>query len=712
MPTGLILSMSFSLLNVAPTNALQHMLAEFQLPLKSPVLVFSLILFIILLAPIVLGKIKVPGIIGYIISGIIIGPNGFNLLEKNSAVNLFSTIGLLYIMFIAGLELDMAEFKKKKYKSFTFGFFTFIIPLVLGFPICYYLLDFSLSASILTSSMFATHTLVAYPLASRYGISKNEAVAITVGGTILTDTAVLIILAVIIGSQQGSLDMLFWVQLIVSLGIFSFVMFVIIPRITRWFFVRLDSEKTSHFIFVLSVVFFAAFLAQLAGVEAIIGAFVAGLALNRLIPPSSILMNRIEFTGNALFIPFFLISVGMIVDVRVFLQESEALIIAGVLTTLALSSKWLAARLTAKVFRYSLAQSNLIFGLSSAHAAATLAIILVGYNAKIIDESVLNATIVLILITCIVASFATEGAAKSITAAQMEKYEDDSEPDDTEKILVAVADFARLEQMVDLASLMKEPSSSHPIHLLSVVHNNESAENNLKEARKKLEGLQHYASAADTEVQIITTLDYNAANGVSRTSKEISATTLLLGWPRKTTFLNKFMSDKTETIIENTERNILICHLAKPVAVHDRIVLICPYATEHDPGFHYWLSKVCMLAKELSAPVYCQCRLNMQNAIVEYLDEQSLPITFHFRDIMDWDNAAEVKKRLKPDDLCVFVAARKESLSYHKSYENLQKDLEHSFAGVSRILIYPQSGIFQRNKQVVAFNRLDETDPI
>lgn len=684
------------------------MLAEFHLPLKSPVLVFSLILFIILLSPIVLGKIKVPGIIGYIIAGIVIGPNGFNILEKNSAVNLFSTIGLLYIMFIAGLELDMAEFKKKKYKSFTFGFLTFIIPLVLGLPICYYLLDFSFAASILTASMFSTHTLVAYPLVSRYGIAKNEAVAITVGGTILTDTAVLIILAVIIGSQQGSLDALFWVQLVISLAIFSFIMFVIIPRITRWFFVRLESEKTSHFIFVLSVVFFAAFLAQLAGVEAIIGAFVAGLALNRLIPTSSILMNRIEFTGNALFIPFFLISVGMIVDVRVFLQEPEPLIIAGVLTSLALVSKWLAAESTRKIFRYSKAQGKLIFGLSSAHAAATLAIILVGFKAGIVSESVLNATIVLILITCIVASFATEGAAKRITADAVVETEDNAEPENEEKLLVAVADFDKLQPMVDLAALIKERRSPNPICLLSVVHNNESAETNLKEARKKLEGLQHYASAGDTGVELLTTLDYNAANGVVRTSKEIAASMIMLGWPRKTTFLNKFMTDKAEAIIDNTDKHIFVCHLAKPVAVHERIVLICPSANEHEPGFHYWLAKVCLLAKELSCAVYCQCKLDVQNAIVDYLEENDLPVIFHFRDIMDWSSSNDIRKLLKPNDFLVFVAARRESLSFLRAYENLQKELELSFGSVSRILIYPPLNVYEDNKQVVAFNRHDE----
>ena len=306
-----------------------HLAHEFELPLKNPVLVFSLILFIILLSPILLRKINIPGIIGLIISGVVIGPEGFNILAKNSAIDLFSTIGLLYIMFIAGLELDLNEFKLNRNKSVAFGFFTFIIPLSIGFPVCYYLLGYNFDASFLTASMFATHTLVAYPIVSKFGISKNQAVAITVGGTILTDTAVLIILAVIMGKSQGNLSSEFWIRLSISLSIFSAIMFLLVPRIAKWFFSKLESEKHSHYIFVLSVVFFAAFLAEVAGVEPIIGAFVAGLALNKLIPHSSALMNRIEFLGNSLFIPFFLISVGMLVDVRVLLSGPMALIIAG-----------------------------------------------------------------------------------------------------------------------------------------------------------------------------------------------------------------------------------------------------------------------------------------------------------------------------------------------------------------------------------------------
>jgi Kef-type K+ transport system membrane component KefB len=309
---------------------LQH---EFSVPFTNPVLIFTILLLIVLLAPILLKRFNVPSIIGLIVAGVIIGPYGLNWIDNtHGGMEMFSTIGLLFIMFIVGLELDLGEFVHYRNKSLTFGLFTFFIPLVIGYPICHYLLGYDVNASFLTASMFSTHTLVAYPIVSRLGIARNQAVAVTVGGTILTDTAVLLILAGVLSGNEGGLDLSFLLKMVVSLIIFSVIIFVITPRIARWFFQNADSEKYSNFIFVLFVVFSAGFLVELGGIEPIIGAFAAGLALNRLIPHSSALMNRIEFFGNALFIPIFLISVGMLVDISVVFDGPRTLIVAIVLT--------------------------------------------------------------------------------------------------------------------------------------------------------------------------------------------------------------------------------------------------------------------------------------------------------------------------------------------------------------------------------------------
>lgn len=673
------------------TDFFNQLASEFELPLKNPVLIFSLILFIILLSPILLRKLNIPGIIGLIIAGVIIGPHGLNILANDSAIKLFSTIGLLYIMFIAGLELDMNEFKANKNKSLVFGFFTFIIPIAIGFPVCYYLLQYSFDTSFLTASMFATHTLVAYPIISKFGISKNQAVAVTVGGTILTDTAVLIILAVIMGKSQGNLTQEFWIRLGVSLAIFTAIMFLIIPRIAKWFFRKLESEKHSHYIFVLSVVFFAAFLAEVAGVEPIIGAFVAGLALNKLIPHSSALMNRIEFIGNSLFIPFFLISVGMIVNISVILKGPMALIVAGTLTLIAIVGKWLAAFITQLVFKYSKAQRNLIFGLSSAHAAATLAIILVGYEAGILDENILNGTVILILITCIIASFAAENAAKEIViesednAAELLK-----EKIQSEHILIPIENALNVEKTLEFVTLIKNKKSANPVSVLTVVSNDEEAEVNILKNRNKLEEFVKQAAASETKVNIITTIDHNAASGISRISREIMADIIILEWPRQTGFIDKLIGEKIDSILNNTDKSLFISYFKKPIVLNKRILVAVPPFAEYENGFGLWLTKIAILAQELSISIQIYSNASTMKSIERFSKQAKLTAPISYHTFIDWDDFLVLSRNINEDDLLVLVSARKGATSYMGALDKIPAKLDKYFASNNRLIIYPQ----------------------
>ncbi len=668
---------------------------EFMLPLENPILVFSLVLFIILLSPIVLKRFNIPGIIGLIIAGVIIGPHGLYILEKNSAVDLFSTIGLLYIMFIAGLELDLNEFKANKYKSLLFGILTFILPLSIGFPVCHYLLGYDFNASFLTASMFATHTLVAYPIVSKLGVSKNQAVAVTVGGTILTDTAVLIILAVIMGKSQGSLSQEFWIKLGISLAIFTAIMFLIIPRVAKWFFRKLESEKHSHYIFVLSVVFFAAFLAEVAGVEPIIGAFVAGLALNKLIPNSSALMNRIEFMGNSLFIPFFLISVGMIVDVSVILSGPMAIIIAITLSVVAITGKWVAALFTQLFFRYSKVQRQLIFGLSSAHAAATLAVILVGHRAGIIDDNILNGTIILILITCIIASFATEKAGKKLIIQSDDEETSVVKTNTTksEHILLPienVTNIEKIEKILEFAIFIKDKKSAHPISVLTVVSNDNEAEINIVKARNKLEDFVRHASASETKVSVITTIDHNPGSGIGRISREIMADIIVLGWPSRTGFIDKLIGEKIDNILTNTDKTIYVCHLEKPLILHKRIIITIPPLAEHENGFKLWFINMAKLAQELSISIQLYSNESTQKAIDRLYKKNKLTASMNKYIFAEWDDFLILSRNIHEDDLIVLVSARKGATSYLSIMDKLPWKLEKYFKTNSRLIIYPQ----------------------
>ncbi|UII30539.1 cation:proton antiporter [Fulvivirga ulvae] len=674
-----------------------HLLQEFELPLTNAVPIFSLILFIILLSPILLKKIKVPGIIGLIISGVIIGPHGLNILEQNSAINLFSTIGLLYIMFIAGIELDIYEFKRNKYKSLGFGFFTFIIPLSLGIPVCHYLLGYGWTASLLIASMFSTHTLVAYPIAAKFGISRNQAVAVTVGGTILTDTAVLILLAVIVGSVEGGLNPQFWLKLVVSLTIFLFIIFFLIPKVAKWFFLHLEEDKTSHYVLILSLVFLSAFLAEVAGVEPIIGAFMAGLALNRLIPHSSTLMNRLEFVGNAIFIPFFLISVGMLVDLKILFQGPTAIIVALTLSIVALAGKFGAALVTQKVYGYSANQRKLIFGLSSGHAAATLAVILVGYRADIIDENILNGTVILILITCIIASFATESASKKLI--QERKALPDEEHEITaheENIIIPIANFDNLESLVDLVILLKSKQRPSVIHILSVVKYDDDAEQKMQKIKRDLNYFVRYASASETNLKTVVTFDLNSANGIIRISREIMANIIVMGWPKNRTFLSRVFNQTVESIINSTDKAILFCNIHGTLNTTRQIKVLCPPHAELEPGFHQWLSKINILRSELRTKLLFFCNGQTQAAIKGSVKKKNPPITYSpFVDMKDF---LVLSKDLNADDLFVVISSREGGMSYQHELKSLPKRINKYFTDLNLILIYPATKIDEADR--------------
>ena len=368
-------------------------------PIESPVIVLALCLFLLLVVPPVCKRIGMPSIFGLIVSGILIGPKGFHLIGDQSGLELLSTAGLLYLMFLVTLETDMFSFRKNKFKSVWFGFFTFIIPFTLGFLLTHYVFDFNITASLLLACMFSTHTLVSYPIASRLNITKTEPVVVSIGGTIITDMAVLLFLTIISASYSGSLNLFFWVKTIVLMAVFMFVMFGIFPKICRWYFTHFQSDDSAQYTFVLSSLFLSGFLAELSGIEPIVGAFMCGLVLNRVIPHQSMLMNRTVFVGNSIFIPFFLIYIGMLVDVRAFIQGFDTLILAAALILVALLSKYLAVYATQLVYRYNRAERLLLFGLSSSRAAATIAVVIVGYQVGIFNEQVINGAVLVILVT-------------------------------------------------------------------------------------------------------------------------------------------------------------------------------------------------------------------------------------------------------------------------------------------------------------------------
>lgn len=670
---------------------------NFSLPWSSPVLIFSSILFIILFAPILLNRIKIPQLIGLIVAGAVIGPNGINLLERDSSVVLFGTVGLLYIMFLAGLEIDMADFKKNSNKSIVFGLYTFLIPMILGVIVGLYVLNFSLMTSILLASMFASHTLLAYPIISKMGIVKNQAVNITVGGTVITDTLALLVLAVIVRVSSGELSNDFWIRLILSLIVFSAIVAFLFPIIGRWFFKKYD-DNISQYIFVLGMVFLAAFLAEAAGVEAIIGAFLAGLALNKLIPHTSPLMNRIEFVGNALFIPFFLIGVGMLIDFRVFFNNIETIFVAGVMTVVATLAKFLAAWATQKTFKLSSAQRDVIFGLSNAQAAATLAAVLVGYNVilgedangepiRLLNESILNGTILMILVTCTIASFvAQKGAAK--LAIEDDESEDVSDDKDAEeKILIPINYPENVEELIHLGVTIKTKSQKNALLALNIIPSESEDLAKEKQAKKLLEKASVYAASTDNKLTGLIRFDTNLVNGITNVVKENKATDIILGLHKDQQISGSFLGKLTEGILGKINLTALIYHNVQPLNTVSRYLIVVPQGAEKDMGFALWLLRIWNIGRNTGAKLVFYGPEETLNYIKQV--QKRFSVEAEFEEFADWDDFLIISKDLKKNDSLVVIMSRKSGLSYNSYMEKIPKYLNKYFKGINFILIYP-----------------------
>ena len=391
-------------------------------PVTEPTWIFLGVLCIVLFAPLLFNKLRMPHIIGMILAGLLIGPNGLNIIERDDSFELFGKVGLYYIMFLASLEINMQEMKQAKGGALLMGLAVFVIPIALGMVSNRYVLKYSFIASLLLASMYASYTLISYPIVARYGLSRLRCVNFVVGGTIITDTLTLFVLAVVAGTFTGEASVWFVLLMLVKLLLIVGIIIWFFPRIARYFF-RKYNDSVIQYIFVLAMLFLGAGLMELAGMEGILGAFITGLVLNRLIPHSSPLMRRIDFVGNAIFIPYFLIGVGMMIDIRVLFNGGNSLVVAAVMVVTALTGKWLASFLVAKVYGMSGGERNLMFGLSTSQAAATLAAAIVGHGiiladgSRLLNDDVLNGTILLILVTCIVSSIVADRASRKLVVS-------------------------------------------------------------------------------------------------------------------------------------------------------------------------------------------------------------------------------------------------------------------------------------------------------
>ena len=657
--------------------------------------IFLTVLVIMLVTPMVLSQLRIPHVIGLILAGVLVGPYGLNLLARDMSFEVFGQVGILYLMFLAGIEIDMINLKKNLRKGLVFGLFTFMIPLVLGAVAAFAFLRQDALSAVLLASMFAAHTLIAYPIVSRFGLSKSPVVVITVAGTIITVLCSLIVVAAVSGVyRDGGFHGWQIARMLGSLVLFCVVSAYVYPRVTLWYFKKY-SDGIAQFIYVLAMVFLAATVATWIGIEGIFGAFFAGLLLNRYIPARSRLMNRIEFVGNAIFIPYFLIGVGMLINVGVIVSSWDTIYVAAIMSVVAMAGKWLAAWVTQRRFGMTAVDRSMMYQLSNAHTAVALAVVMIGYSLDIFDENILNGTVVMILVTCTVSSFGTERAAvrmkpqllmedvaaQASSAASSRRF--------MANTLVTVANPLTVPQLVELALFMRggERAGSN-LYALHVRNDNSASSRAI--GRNSLDVAEKAASAADARIQPIERYDLNIVTGVLNTVEERDITDLFIGLHRRTNVIDSFFGSKIEQLLKSCNKMVVISRCFIPVNTMTRIVVSVPPKAEYETGFRRWVAAIGNLTQQLGCRVIFCCHPDTRPYIASLYRMRGMTIRMEFRDVEQWDDFVLLANRILDDDLFIVVSARRSSVSYNSDMDMMPQFLQRYFSRNNLILLFPE----------------------
>lgn len=662
-------------------------------PITNPSLIFFLVLVIILLAPIIMGKLRIPHIIGMVLAGVGIGQYGFNILVRDDSFELFGRVGLYYIMFLAALEMDVEGVKKNKGRLSLFGLLTFAAPFTLTFIMSEWLLGYPTIASLLLGCLMASNTLIAYPIVSRYGQQRKPSVALSVGASMLSLLVALVVLAALVASHNGQTGVLFWLWFVAKFVIYCGGLAILIPKLTRWF-LRRYSDAVMQFIFVMAMLFMSAVLSESIGLEGIFGAFLSGLILNRYIPHVSPLMNRIEFIGNALFIPYFLIGVGMLINVRLAFSDTGVLWVALAITLFGTAGKAIAAYLSALLFRLPLNTSgNMMFGLTSAHAAGAIAIIMVGMRLTTPDGSVLvtgemlNGVVLMILLTCLISTVVTEQAAQQITLRDKEIPQEDTQDD--EKMLIPMKYPEYAVRLVNLAIMMRNPKLGRGLVGLSVVYDDVDMRLNQERGQRLLEKVQQYAAAADVKMQTQVRVAANIANGIKHAFKEFRASEIIIGMHMHKEVSASFWGEFHQSLFNGLNRQIIMARLKQPLSTIRRIEVAVPSRAQFEPGFYRWLERVARLSVNLECRTIFHGRTDTLALINQYVRNRHPEMRVEFMQMDHWNEMPRLAATIAEDHLFIVIAARKGTVSYKNALEHLPEEIQQFFSGKNIIIIFP-----------------------
>lgn len=663
-------------------------------PITDPTLIFFVVMLIILFAPIIMGKLRIPHIIGMVLAGVAVGKYGFNILARDDSFELFGKVGLYYIMFLASLEMDMEGVKRNKGRFLGFGLLTFALPLVLTYFASISLLHYSVFASLLLGCLMASNTLIAYPIVGRYGLQRKPSVTLSVGSSMISLLMALVALTAIVASYGGETSVWFWLLFVGKFVGYCVAMFLLIPRFTRWF-LRRYSDAVMQFIFVMSMLFMSAAASEVVGLEGIIGAFVAGIILNRYIPHVSPLMNRIEFIGNALFIPYFLIGVGMLINVRLLFEGSTIIIAMLVIAGFGTLGKAIAAYTAASIFRLPKSSGNMMFGLTSAHAAGAIAMLMIGMRVELepgkplVTDNMLNSVVLMILVTCIISTMMTERAAQQITLRDREMPSDDKPATAEEKILIPLKYPEYAQRLVNLAMLMRNPKNTTQLVGLNVVYDDDDMQRNMEKGSQLLERMAQYSASADMTMQTQVRVAANIANGIRHAFKEFRATDIIIGMHMHPEVSQKFWGAFHQSLFNGLNSQIIMARLNQPLATIRRIKVAVPSRAQFEPGFYRWLERLSRLACNMECHTEFHGRGDTLPLIADYIRHYHPTMRCSFTEMTHWNEMPHIAESIQKDHLFVVVTARKGTVSFKNALEHLPEEIKHHFSGSNIMIIFP-----------------------
>ncbi len=663
------------------------------LPVEEPVIVFALALTTFLLAPMLIERAGLPGIVGIVLVGAVLGPNGAGVLALTDAIVLLGNVGLVYLLFTVGLELDLRGFAAAPENAALFGLTSFFLPFGIGSTAGIYVLGLDPWASFLLAAVFSSHTLLAYPVVNRLDVTKNRAVTAVFGGILFTDTLALVVLAIVLGQADGELTFGLFGQVFSAIVVLFAGVWFLLPPVARWFFRNTSQESYFEFLLVAAAIFAAASFAEVLGLSDILGAFVAGIALNRLVSRGGTLMNRIEFVGNALFVPFFLLYVGMLVDPGVILDGPRTLIVAGTIIAVMLITKVAAAGVVSAVQGYDRDEFGVITGLSVGQAAAALAITLVGFDAGLLGSDVLNAVVLMMLVAAVVSPWLTERYATRLALGG------DVEPGETgefdPRILLPLSmDADRQRPLLELAFALKDELAESPVHLLTVVQPDGSGgeETVLAEAEESLDAAAGIADAAEVPVRTETRVNHSIASGIVRASTETRADAILIGWDARRSLSNRAFGSIIDQVLGRTSVPVLVSRLGHPINTTERIFVVTPPGVDHHEGFYESVHVVKRLAEKLGAELHVYVVGDNPRQYERLFGMVDPELEGTFEGIGNWSALESLlRQRTDADDLVMPISPRQGSVGWDSRLATLPRTLAdlppHSF-----IIVTPRQG--------------------